>query len=751
MNRLFHVVCAPLAVALLAAAHAPAADGAGKLRLAGPKYVYGPQAEFLLSAPAEMDGATVTVAIAGPGGVKAGKQVKLTASRGVLRRRGAPPPREATGRADFDARTWADGEYTARAEMPSATTTRAATQPAKPQAATNVKVAFRVIREMLVGSFRDEALRGEMGVWLDHVNRWGDSDKMKPSWSNAERALAQPALLYGGLRGVLLRSYFNPQLGRLQPYSVHVPKAYDPNKPMALMVLLHGSGFDYLNILSDMKAGQELETNPLLLANAGAFRQQEFRHMALNDVLWVVQDMKKKYNVDADRVYLQGISLGGRGSIEIAALRPEIWAATSPQGTYGCMAESSDPAWFADAEPFTRWQIARWDIRSYLPNVRHVPMQIALGWKDTTTPPLNALTFRHLVNKRFGGKAEAIGFDTGHNISMPHYKWSDTRAWLLKHKRVIDPPVVTARTATLRYNRFYWVTIDQLECHWKMAQVQASLDGKAGELTVRTDNVAALTLEPPRAVEKVDIDGVALAPPAATRRLRFARASGTWKLLDPSAGASTAPATPVKRHGVSGPIWDFMNGRCVFVYGTGGTAAETQLLRRIAEALARIDAAWGDPLLPVAADHDVTDEQKRTCNLALVGDARTNRLVAGRSWPFDLKAAGEGKGIRVFDRTFVGPSDCLQFIYPSPFGPDTYVYVVCPARYDARPAVLDPAGTWDIGIWTDWLVRSYEAGEREGRRPFGRRSDLAAGTFDSQWKLLPVPGPLVQPHPMNWE
>ena len=723
----------------------------GQVRLTGPKYQHDDRAVFSVRAPLAAKETPLLLTAAAPDGKTADAPVRLEPPSG---RRGGTT---ASAEVAVNVAGWPDGECTARLVFGVPAGGRGAAS--KPASAPAVLASwpFRIIRRKL-HALLPEGVREEFAVWLDHVNRFADNKRVMSQWEGVDRVLAKAAQ-YDRLRGVVLRSYYNPQLDRLQPYSVYVPKAYDPARPMALMILLHGSGYDYMNLLADMKAGQEFETHPMLVANAGAFRYQEFRHMALNDVLWVLADMQRKYNVDADCVCLQGISLGGRGALEIAALRPDLFAAASPQGVYGTMQETSDPAFFARQQPYGRWMAARWDIRSYLPNVRHVPMQILFGWKDTTTPPLNALTFRHLINKRFGGRAQAIGFDTGHNISLPHYKWADTRKWFCEQRRAKDPHVVTARTATLRFNRFYWVTIDQMQQHWQMAEVSARLSEESGALWVRTENIAALTLQPPApwSVLVVDDQEVEL-PQAATatrgRKICLARSpAGTWR---PAKAAASAPAGPRKRHGLSGPIWDVLHGRCLSVYGTGGTPDETLAARRLARSIARLDAAWGTPSLPVLADRDVTEEQKKTCNLLLVGDARTNRLIAGQAWPFDLAAVGRGKGIRIFGRTYDEPNDVLHFIYPSPYGRDTYVYVVAPARaQEATPAAMGPNASWTTEVWTDWLVRRYEpvAGRPE-RGPTRRRVvpvPVAAGTFDAAWKLVPTDGELFRCRPMNWE
>ena len=637
-----------------------------------------------------------------------------------------------------DSAKWADGEYTA--ELFDAK--------AKEKAAPLATRSFRVVRQQVGKHWTGDKL-AELAVWLRHANRPRDIWKKVPYFRNLDRAIAEPKLLYDGMKGLVLRSYHNPHLERLQPYGVYVPKAYDGEKPMALLILLHGSGGNYLNIVSDVYEGQELETNPMLVANAGAFRNQEYRHMALDDVLWVIEDMRAKYNVDPDRVYVQGISLGGRGAIELAALRPDVFAAACPQGVYGCLQEASDPGMFAAMQPYTRWQIARWDIRSYLANIRHVPMQIIYGHKDRTTPALNALSIKHMVRYRHGGQAEAVGFDAGHNISYPQYKWSDTRAWLLKHRLVKDPNVVSARVATLRFNRYYWVTVDAMERYWQMADVDAKYDRAAGQVTLRLRNVAKVTIAPPGECKSILVDGKTVAMPegkAPAKVTLVPAGDGVWE-IDRPAGAASKPAGPVKRHGQSGPIWDVMHGRCRIAYGTGGSAKEDEQLRKLAESLARLDATWGPRSLPVVTDAEVTAEVRQTCNLLLVGDPRTNRLLGGHDWPFDLDAVAKGKGISVLGQTYRGAGDVLCFVYPSPFAPDRYVYVVTPAT----PAAALPVALPRPARGASAPGRTGACWATSARNAGCRPRSTQAGTFDADWKLQKIPGPLKQPRPMNWE
>ena len=47
-------------------------------------------------------------------------------------------------------------------------------------------------------------------------------------------------------------------------------------------------------------------------------------------VLWS-RELKKDYKIDAKRLYLTGLSMGGFGTWSLAAAHPEKWAAIAPR------------------------------------------------------------------------------------------------------------------------------------------------------------------------------------------------------------------------------------------------------------------------------------------------------------------------------------------------------------------------------------------------------------------------------------
>src|SRR4029078_11794470 len=54
-----------------------------------------------------------------------------------------------------------------------------------------------------------------------------------------------------------------------------------------------------------------------------------YQGIAEKDVYDVLADVKRRFPVDEDRVYLTGISMGGGGALRLALTRPDVWAAVA--------------------------------------------------------------------------------------------------------------------------------------------------------------------------------------------------------------------------------------------------------------------------------------------------------------------------------------------------------------------------------------------------------------------------------------
>ena len=184
------------------------------------------------------------------------------------------------------------------------------------------------------------------------------------------------------------RTYTFEETGAEVPYALFVPSSYDPSRTWPLIVGLHGFGRPYDWIMSydgyvDMAerdgyilvtpkgyhprawygsrgpgiptlrgSDDDPETLP---ANLGALSEQ--------DVMNVLRLVTEEFNVDPDRIYLWGHSMGGAGTYYLASRHPDIWAGLA------AVAGGSMNAGYVDAEA-----------------IRHIPFLVIQGSDDRVVP-----------------------------------------------------------------------------------------------------------------------------------------------------------------------------------------------------------------------------------------------------------------------------------------------------------------------------------------------------------------------------
>lgn len=117
-------------------------------------------------------------------------------------------------------------------------------------------------------------------------------------------------------------------------YLVYLPQSYNTNIKMPLILSLHGSGERGKNIENVKKWGihKILRSNddfPFIVVSPqcpnGEIWEMQFN--ALKDLL---DKIENDYNIDAERIYLTGYSLGGYGTWNFAILNPERFTAIVP-------------------------------------------------------------------------------------------------------------------------------------------------------------------------------------------------------------------------------------------------------------------------------------------------------------------------------------------------------------------------------------------------------------------------------------
>lgn len=125
--------------------------------------------------------------------------------------------------------------------------------------------------------------------------------------------------------GSRLRAYISPIDGTVQTYSVSVPKNYDPQTKWPLIVSLHGHGW-----YGKFQGHPAPQYSGVICLSPQGRGSTDYKEIGEDDVMSAIEEVKRDFNIDEDRVYLTGTSMGGTGSFSIATHYADQFAAIMP-------------------------------------------------------------------------------------------------------------------------------------------------------------------------------------------------------------------------------------------------------------------------------------------------------------------------------------------------------------------------------------------------------------------------------------
>ena len=245
---------------------------------------------------------------------------------------------------------------------------------------------------------------------------------------------------YRSATGMLVKAYRSDWDGTLQPYALSVPRDYKPGRPggWPLIVALHGAFSDHRHNLRrvfglDNRPGEndaEASRNELPLPDVPALVVSPYGRgelmgydgLGYDDVMRVIADVRRAYDVDPDRISLTGLSMGGGGTWEIGLRHPELFAALAPVcavADYRRMVPPAEAA-FYDTEALDRESPA-----ALAANAARMQVFIFHGARDTTVPVGDSrkMVERFKALGMFGKNVRYTEYpDVAHSAWIPAYK-----------------------------------------------------------------------------------------------------------------------------------------------------------------------------------------------------------------------------------------------------------------------------------------------------------------------------------------
>ena len=512
--------------------------------------------------------------------------------------------------------------------------------------------------------------------------------------------------------------------GSAQFAVAYLPGGYDPAKKWPLVVKLHGynpANPEYVrwwgvdsrhHVLADTEYNGHqgvIYTEPRGRGNTS------YIGIGDQDVVRVIQLAKERFNVDDDRVYLMGDSMGGWGTWNVATRHPDLFAAIAPIfGGVDYHSILSEDA-LAKITPLARYfqeKDSSWSLAESLVNM---PIFVHHGDVDRS------------VNVDYSRYGVRLLQRWGYNIryeEMPGYghedlnRWADIFNWFLEHRREANPAHVRLHTAELKNASAYWARIDQAASPGDFMALDAEITDP-NTIRLDTRNAGRVTLSPVSPL--IDRDKpVTVNWNGVTQEASFE--GGRLRLGAAVAGTEKGPR-------IAGPAADIFTTPFAIVTGTSASDPEMkQMCAQKAEALAAGWKNWQRVPARVFKDSELTDADAARYSLVLIGGADANLVTRKLASGIPLEISADH--VKVGPRSFSAADARVQLIYPNPLNKQRYVMVI---------AATSAAGMYFVNA-NELMNVQFDFVIQDGRIPGaagGSAADLAVagGWFNGHWEF----------------
>jgi len=508
-----------------------------------------------------------------------------------------------------------------------------------------------------------------------------------------------------------------------QPYAIYIPENFDATKEYPLVVFLHGAlsnhrlglrrvfgkgniqgpefgtpGFvppqndlEVTRFYPELKSVDYIVVAPFARGTAG------YQGIPEQDVFDMLADVKSKFKIDENRMYLTGLSMGGGGTLWLGLTHPDMWAAIAP---------------VCPAPPAGTDELAM--------NAFNFPVHLFVGDRDGLMTRSDAwyemfkendVDVKYIIYPGIAHNSWEYAYDNGFIFD-----------WFAQFERNPFPVEVKFTTSAFKYNKAYWVTLDNLT-----PGVQASINARftaKNQVEVTTSNLFGFTLNleghdqfDANSGVNVTIDGESISVKSPDA-ISFTLQDGEW------VHGKFTPNRFSKQKGAEGPLSEALTDNHIYVYGTQGNPTPEEQQSRQAEASYASDwayqRAFGGRIMifpRMVADNSVRQSDYETSNLVLFGTAGTNSIIKKYEdrLPILLNEDAEGYG--------------LVFIYPMN---GHYVVVNSGLPWWTPPAEEQPAGGMRLSSGKGSSLDAYPDFILFKDTP---DNVISKGYFDNNWQI----------------
>jgi dienelactone hydrolase len=273
---------------------------------------------------------------------------------------------------------------------------------------------------------------------------------------------------YGKEKTGELPMRFTAAAGMLFENRVEIPVDYVPSRRWQMRVQLHGGvsrpaptraatsleeespaqGGRPPDVASTRRENRIRGENQIYIYPSGFAGAEWWHANQFENILRLVDRVKRKYNVDESHIYMTGVSDGGTGTYYMAMKDPTVWSAFLPLN--GSIKVLTNPDARADGELFST-------------NLANRPFYIVSGGRDPLYPARDVQTHVDAFQRIGVPLVFRPQPDAGHDTSWWPYERSLFEQFVKQKPREAHPARVSWQTeSTDRFNQADWLVIDKL-------------------------------------------------------------------------------------------------------------------------------------------------------------------------------------------------------------------------------------------------------------------------------------------------
>jgi len=206
---------------------------------------------------------------------------------------------------------------------------------------------------------------------------------------------------------------FEGQISFIYKYLLYLPDGYekDKEKEYPFILFLHGGGetgddLSRVKVHGPPKILDNKKDFPFIVVSPQSPKGESWSAFKLNALM---EDIVEKYQIDKDRIYMTGLSMGGFGTWDFAVKYPHWFAAIAPICGGG--------------------DVLR--VRA----IKDIPVWTFHGLRDNVIPIERTLELVRALESVDGNIKFTVYPEANHNSWSQTYENPELWEWFLKHKR----------------------------------------------------------------------------------------------------------------------------------------------------------------------------------------------------------------------------------------------------------------------------------------------------------------------------